>query len=87
MLTALFVDSCGMQSQCPCKEVRLRGCIASMDKPLKFDFAVQPFEQAAASAAGRRVTVLREAGASPDHTLNPAYPEGKYLTNVLLHVV
>jgi len=30
--------------------------------------------------------VLREAGASPDHTLSPAYPEGKYFTNVLLHV-
>jgi len=43
-------------------------------------------EQAAASAARRRITVLREAGASPDHALNPAYPEGKYLTNVLLHV-
>ncbi len=43
--------------------------------------------QAAARDAGRRVTVLREAGAAPDHTLDPAYPEGHYLTNVLLRVL
>lgn len=43
--------------------------------------------QAAARDAGRRITVLREAGAAPDHTLDPAYPEGHYLTNVLLRVL
>ena len=43
--------------------------------------------QAAARDAGRRITVLRVAGAAPDHTLDPAYPEGHYLTNVLLRVL
>lgn len=43
--------------------------------------------QAAARDAGRRVTVLRQAGAGPDHTEDPAYPEGHYLTNVLLRVL
>ena len=38
----------------------------------------------AAVAAGRHMTVLRHAGAAPDHTLNPSYPEGAYLTNVLV---
>lgn len=42
--------------------------------------------QASAGAAGRQVSVLREAGASPDHTLDPAYPEGSYLTNVTVSV-
>ena len=41
----------------------------------------------AAKAAGRRVTVLREGGVGADHTLDPAYPEGRYLTNVLLRVL
>lgn len=43
--------------------------------------------QAAARDVGRRITVLRVAGAGPDHTLDPAYPEGQYLTNVLLRVL
>jgi 23S rRNA G2069 N7-methylase RlmK/C1962 C5-methylase RlmI len=46
-----------------------------------------PTLQQAARDAGRRVTVLREAGAAPDHTIDPAYPEGRYLTNVLLRVL
>ena len=41
--------------------------------------------QAAAAAASRPVTVLRTLTAAPDHTLNPAYPEGAYLSGVLLH--
>ncbi|KAK9821840.1 hypothetical protein WJX74_003253 [Apatococcus lobatus] len=45
-----------------------------------------PMLQEAATAAGRRITVLRMAGASPDHTLDPNCPEGSYLTNVLLAV-
>lgn len=46
-----------------------------------------PMVHAAAREAGRRVTVLREAGPALDHTLDPAYPEGRYLTNVLLRVL
>ena len=46
----------------------------------------RPCSQAAAASVGRRITVLREAGAGADHTLDPAYPEGSYLTNVLLRV-
>ncbi|KAL3691593.1 hypothetical protein R1sor_005244 [Riccia sorocarpa] len=40
--------------------------------------------QEAARQAGRKLTQLRYAGASPDHTLDVSYPEGAYLTNVLL---
>ena len=32
------------------------------------------------------ITVLRTAGAAADHVLCPAFPEGAYLTAVLLHV-
>ena len=46
-----------------------------------------PTLQAAARDVGRRITVVRVAGAAPDHTLDPAYPEGHYLTNVLLRVL
>ncbi|KHN38184.1 hypothetical protein glysoja_007226 [Glycine soja] len=40
----------------------------------------------AASMAGRRITVLRQAGAACDHPIDPSYPEGAYLTNILLRV-
>lgn len=40
----------------------------------------------AAADASRRITVLRVAGAAADHVLQPAFPEGAYLTAVLLHV-
>ncbi|GAA0184607.1 RNA methyltransferase [Lithospermum erythrorhizon] len=43
--------------------------------------------QGAASMAGRRITVLRQAGAACDHPVDPAYPEGAYLSNVLLRVL
>lgn len=43
--------------------------------------------QGAALNVGRRITVLRQAGASGDHPLDPAYPEGKYLTNVTVRVL
>lgn len=49
-------------------------------------FASFSLIQDAASSANRRITQLRYAGAAPDHTIDPAYPEGAYLTNVLLHV-
>lgn len=42
--------------------------------------------QEASKQAGRRLTQLRYAGTSPDHTLDVSYPEGAYLTNVLLRV-
>ncbi|KAL6196851.1 hypothetical protein ACLB2K_032464 [Fragaria x ananassa] len=43
--------------------------------------------QGAASAAGRKITVLRDAGAACDHTIDPSYPEGIYLSNILLRVL
>ncbi|KAG2451961.1 hypothetical protein HYH02_003734 [Chlamydomonas schloesseri] len=41
----------------------------------------------AARQAGRQATALREAGAAPCHCLNPAYPEGEYLTNLTLRLL
>lgn len=43
--------------------------------------------RAAAMSAGRKVTVLRRAGAGGDHPVDVHYPEGKYLTNVLVRVL
>ncbi|XP_010260742.1 PREDICTED: ribosomal RNA large subunit methyltransferase I isoform X3 [Nelumbo nucifera] len=43
--------------------------------------------QSAASMAGRKVTVLRQAGAACDHPIDPSYPEGAYLSNILLRVL
>lgn len=40
----------------------------------------------AASRAGRHLTLLRHGGAAADHPVHVAYPEGEYLTNVLLRV-
>ena len=48
--------------------------------------AFEPMLAAAAARAGARISVLRVAGAAPCHALDPSYPEGKYLTNVLLRV-
>lgn len=48
--------------------------------------AFLPVLQEAAVAAQRRITVLRTAGPGIDHPLDPACPEGAYLTNVLLRV-
>ncbi|OVA12749.1 Pseudouridine synthase/archaeosine transglycosylase [Macleaya cordata] len=48
---------------------------------------LQHFVQGAASMAGRRVTVLRQAGAACDHPIDPSYPEGAYLSNILLRVL
>lgn len=42
--------------------------------------------QGAASMAGRKITVLRQSGAACDHPVDPSYPEGAYLSNVLLRV-
>jgi 23S rRNA G2069 N7-methylase RlmK/C1962 C5-methylase RlmI len=43
--------------------------------------------QEAARDAGKRLTVLRTAGAAADHVIQPAFPEGAYLTAVLVQVV
>lgn len=43
--------------------------------------------QGAAAMAGRKVTVLRQAGAACDHPIDPSYPEGAYLSNVLLRLL
>ncbi|XP_063946479.1 uncharacterized protein LOC108214611 [Daucus carota subsp. sativus] len=43
--------------------------------------------QATASMSGRKITVIRQAGAACDHPIDPAYPEGAYLTNILLRVL
>lgn len=45
------------------------------------------FEQGAASVAGRKITVVRQAGAACDHPVDPSYPEGTYLSNILLRVL
>jgi 23S rRNA G2069 N7-methylase RlmK/C1962 C5-methylase RlmI len=34
-----------------------------------------------------QVTLLARAGAAPDHPINPAYPEGEYLTALLYRVL
>ncbi|KAL5811531.1 hypothetical protein ACOSQ4_028099 [Xanthoceras sorbifolium] len=43
--------------------------------------------QGAASMAGRKITVIRQAGAACDHPIDPSYPEGTYLSNILLRVL
>lgn len=45
-----------------------------------------PLVQQAARAAGREITTLKVEGAAPDHTLNPCFPEGEYLTAAFLLV-
>lgn len=43
--------------------------------------------QGAASMAGRKITLLRQAGAACDHPIDPSYPEGAYLSNILFRVL
>ncbi|XP_021299434.1 uncharacterized protein LOC110428084 isoform X2 [Herrania umbratica] len=43
--------------------------------------------QGAASMAGRKITVLRQSGAACDHPIDPSYPEGAYLSNILLRIL
>lgn len=43
--------------------------------------------QGAAAMAGKKVTVLRQAGAACDHPIDPSYPEGAYLSNIMLRVL
>ncbi|KAI8553216.1 hypothetical protein RHMOL_Rhmol06G0326900 [Rhododendron molle] len=42
---------------------------------------------AAASSVGRKVTIIRQAGAACDHPIDLSYPEGAYLSNILLRVL
>lgn len=41
----------------------------------------------AARQLGRHATLLRRAGAAACHPLNPAYPEGEYLTNITVRLL
>jgi len=41
----------------------------------------------AAARAGRRVRVLAQRGAGPDHPVIPGFPEGRYLKMIIAHVV
>ncbi|CAI0547182.1 unnamed protein product [Linum tenue] len=43
--------------------------------------------QGAALTAGKKITIVRQAGAASDHPVDPSYPEGMYLSNILLRVV
>lgn len=43
--------------------------------------------QGAAAMAGRKVTILRQAGAACDHPIDPSYPEGAYLSNIMVRVL
>jgi 23S rRNA G2069 N7-methylase RlmK/C1962 C5-methylase RlmI len=45
-----------------------------------------PMLQQAAQSVGRTLSVLRVSGAAGDHPISPGYPEGRYLTAVLLYV-
>ncbi|THG07239.1 hypothetical protein TEA_006253 [Camellia sinensis var. sinensis] len=56
--------------------------IIIMDPP-----KLAPRRKAAASIAGRKITVIRQAGAAYDHPIDPSYPEGAYLSNILLRVL
>jgi len=57
-------------------------CSGAMTQSGNFEDMVRE----AGSREGRRITLLRYAGAGADHTLDPNYPEGKYLSNLLVRV-
>ncbi|KAI8472455.1 MAG: S-adenosyl-L-methionine-dependent methyltransferase [Monoraphidium minutum] len=48
---------------------------------------LQPIVDDAAREAERQVTLIRKSGAAADHPLNPAYPEGQYLTALAYRVL
>lgn len=58
--------------------------LKSIGKPSR---VLGPLVQDASTMARRPIRILRHSGAGPDHTLIPGYPEGAYLTNMLLHVI
>lgn len=43
--------------------------------------------QDAAKRSGRRITIVRHGSAGSDHPIDPGYPEGQYLTNVVVRVL
>ncbi|CAG9461817.1 unnamed protein product [Pedinophyceae sp. YPF-701] len=48
---------------------------------------LEPMVRTAAEKEGRSLAVLREAGPGPDHPVDPSYPEGRYLSNLLVRVL
>ena len=69
------VRSGGLLLTCSCS-----GAVAQSEK-----YFVDMLQEAAAEA-GREITVLSTLGAGPDHPTHAAYPQGKYLTVVLLRI-
>lgn len=57
-------------------------CSAAMTQSGQF----VPMLHAAARSVGRTATVVTVSGAAGDHPVNPVYPEGRYLTAVLLYI-
>jgi 23S rRNA G2069 N7-methylase RlmK/C1962 C5-methylase RlmI len=57
-------------------------CSAAMTQSGQFEQVLN----AAARSVGRTATVVSVRGAAGDHTVHPSYPEGRYLTAVLLYV-
>eukprot|EP00976_Prorocentrum_cordatum_P070141 1179814-Prorocentrum_minimum.AAC.4 len=57
-------------------------CSGAMTQSHEFEGMVAE----AAAEVGRSAAILRHAGAAPDHTLSLSFPEGNYLTNLLVVV-
>ncbi|GFP81672.1 ribosomal rna large subunit methyltransferase i [Phtheirospermum japonicum] len=60
---------------------RTNAVVQTLTAALSLDF------RGAASMSGRKITIVRQAGAGCDHPVDPSYPEGQYLSNVLLRVL
>jgi 23S rRNA (cytosine1962-C5)-methyltransferase len=56
-------------------------CSASMA-----DYALESAVVAAAGDAGREVQILERRGQGPDHPVAPSFPEGRYLTCLVLRL-
>lgn len=74
MRLAAMNESGGLLMTCSCS-----GAVAASG-------SFEPMLSAAAARAKVKISVLRVAGAAPCHAVDPSYPEGRYLTNVLLRV-
>lgn len=57
-------------------------CSAAMTQSTQF----VPMLVGAARKSRRLISIIRSAGASSDHVMNPSYDLGRYLTNVLVSV-
>ncbi|KAL4579653.1 hypothetical protein LXL04_015809 [Taraxacum kok-saghyz] len=62
-------------------------CSGAMTQSGQFLAVLQASLLGAASMAGRKITIVRQGGAACDHPIDPSYPEGAYLTNILLRVI